>query len=107
MDADLIAEQLRHTIDLLRAESKERELALESEIALLKAELRRVEDGQKHLVEMTDTRVRRLEGQTEDHENRIRAATDGVTQFKVWSGLISGGSSLVSVVALVKAWLGG
>jgi len=30
-----------------------------------------------------------------------------VTQFKIFSGLASGGSSLMSLVAVLKAFLGG
>jgi hypothetical protein len=30
-----------------------------------------------------------------------------VTSFKVWSGLASGGSSVVAIVAFVRAVLGG
>jgi hypothetical protein len=42
-----------------------------------------------------------------DHEQRIRAATDGVTSFKVWSGLAGGGSSLLAIISFFKAWFGG
>lgn len=41
---------------------------------------------------------------TGDHEQRIRNATDGVTQFKVVSGLANGGSGLLSVVALIRTF---
>jgi len=57
--------------------------------------------------EFTQHRLDQLEKSVADHENRIRSATDGVTQFKVWSGLASGGSSVMSIVALVKAFLMG
>jgi hypothetical protein len=88
-EAELIAEQLRHTIDLLRAE-----------IAALR-------QSQEHDREMSGHRLRALEEQSRDHETRLRAATDGVTQFKVWSGLATGGSWIVSVFALIRAWCGG
>ena len=41
------------------------------------------------------------------HEMRLRAASEGVTQFKLFSGLASGSSGLMSLVALIKAVLGG
>jgi hypothetical protein len=87
--AELIAEQLRHAIDLLRAE------------------LELMRQAQDHDREMARQRLKALEEEARDHENRIRTATDGVTQFKMWSGLASGGSWLVSLAALLRAWLGG
>jgi hypothetical protein len=88
-ETELIAEQLKHTVALLRAEI---------------AQLRQI---QEHDREMGGHRLRALEEQARDHETRIRMATDGVTQFKMWSGLASGGSWLVSLAALLRAWLGG
>ncbi len=46
-----------------------------------------------------------LKEQVKDHEQRIRAATDGVTSFRVWSGLAAGGSGIVSVIAFIKSFL--
>jgi archaellum component FlaC len=43
----------------------------------------------------------------EDHETRIRTATEGVTQFKMYSGLANGGSGLLSIIALIKSFFGG
>jgi hypothetical protein len=83
---DLLAEKLSHTIDLLRGE-----------IAALRAE-------QIHQRELSGHRLAYLEEVAKDHEMRIRAATEGVTQFKQWSGLAAGGSSILSLVALVKAF---
>lgn len=77
-EIELIAEQLRHAIDLLKAESN-----------------------------MLNLRIAALEKGKDDHENRIRNLTDGVTSFRVWSGLASGGSSIMSIVALVKAFFMG
>jgi hypothetical protein len=84
----LIAEQLRHTIDLLRAE------------------LDQLAADQRHADQLAGQRLSALEATTQDHESRIRLLTDGVTQFKVWSGLASGGSSLFSILALLRAFLG-
>ena len=74
----LIAEQLSHVVDLLKADNRLLSLRLES-----------------------------LEKQVADQETRLRGATDGVTQFKVWSGLAAGGSGLLSLIALLRAFLGG
>jgi len=40
-----------------------------------------------------------------DHETRLRALQDNVTSLKTWSGLAGGGSSIVSLIALIRAWL--
>jgi hypothetical protein len=89
LESALIAEQLKHTIDLLRAE-----------IASLKAE-------QDHIRELSNHRLAQLETYNQDHESRIRSLQDGVTQFKVWSGLASGGSSVMAIIAFIRAFLGG
>ena len=84
----LIAEQLTHALDLLRAE-----------IAALRSDL-------EHHRELTGSRLTNLEEGQKDHEERIRAATDGVTQFKVWSGLSSGAASLLSLAAFIRTIIG-
>jgi hypothetical protein len=84
----LIAEQMRHAHSLLRAE-----------VAALQA-------GLDHQRELSANRLEALERITADHETRLRAATDGVTQFKMWSGLTNGGSSLLAIVAFIKAFFG-
>lgn len=86
---NLIAEQLKNAIITQRASLQ----ALEAEL--------------KHQRELANHRLELLEQAARDHETRIRAATDGVTQFKVWSGLATGGSWIVSAMALLKAWFGG
>ena len=59
-------------------------------IDVMDAKLDRIELNQEHLKEMTpnkrgqvEHRMNNLEKQGKDHEARIRAATEGVTQFKV------------------------
>jgi len=84
----LIAEQLRRTIDLLRADIDQLAVA------------------QRHAGELAEHRLSALEAAAQDHESRIRLLTDGVTQFKVWSGLASGSSSLFSILALLRTFLG-
>jgi hypothetical protein len=85
----LLTEQLRHANALLQAQIK----TLDARLA--------------HQQAMNQQRLAMLEEQIRDHETRIRTATEGVTQFKLFSGLASGGSGLMSLVALVKAFLGG
>jgi hypothetical protein len=71
------------------------------------AKLDRIELNQEHLKELIEHRLNYLEKQGEDHEARIRAATEGVTQFKVRSGLTSAGSGILSILAILKSYLGG
>jgi hypothetical protein len=63
------------------------------------AKLDRIELNQEHLKEMINHRLNYLEKQVEDHETRLREATEGVTQFKVRSGLTSAGSGILSILA--------
>jgi hypothetical protein len=86
---DLFVEKLTHALDLLRAE-----------IASLRASI-------DHLRELTNTRLDDLEACQADHETRLRAVTEGVTQFKMFSGTASGGSILVSLWALIRTITGG
>jgi hypothetical protein len=85
----LIAEQLRHANSRLQAQ-----------LSALQAE-------QRHTRELCDHRLQDLEDRVSDHETRLRSATDGVTQFKMWSGLANAGSGLFSVLALLKSFLSG
>lgn len=86
--AELIAEQMRHAQDLLRAD------------------LEAVRSSLDHERELTRQRLDSLERANQDHENRLRSVSDGVTQLKVWSGLVNGGSSMMAVAAFLKAFLG-
>lgn len=85
----LLTEQLQHANHLLQAQIK----ALEVKVT--------------HLQVMNQQRLAALEEQAREHETRIRTATEGVTQFKLFSGLASGGSGLMSLVALLRTFLGG
>ena len=85
----LIAERLSHALDLLKGELRETQQELE------------------HYKALANHRLERLEADVQDHEQRLRQNTEGVTQFKHWSGLAAGGSSLVSILALIKAFFSG
>ncbi len=67
-----------------------------------------------HQNQLDEERLRSLRSEVDelkkirdDHEQRIRNATDGVTQFKMFSGLANGGSSILSVIALLRSFFGG
>jgi hypothetical protein len=104
--AELMAEKLMHALDLMRAEMRELLITTDKKISALEGEMVRLREAQAHQTRLADQRLERLEKDVQDHEERIRTVTDGVTQFKVWSGLTAGGSGFVSVIALVRAWLG-
>jgi hypothetical protein len=80
---DLIAAQLRHTIDLL------------------KAELMRNNAELLHYKELSEQRLIELEEARRDHEERLRRLQESATQFKVLAGLATGGG-LLSLIALVR-----
>ena len=86
LQGQLVGAKLAHAIDLIR-----------NEISTVKA-------LQDHYKEFTDHRLKQLEDDVKDHEQRIRAATDGVTQFKTFHTLASGGSSFMSLLALLKSF---
>ena len=75
--------------------------------SLMNARLKAIEARLAHQQALTAQQVRRLEAQMADHEARLRTATEGVSQFKIFSGLASGGSGIMSLVAIIKAFLGG
>ncbi len=88
-EVSLIAEQLKHANSLLKADVE----GLRQEVA--------------HYRELTNLRLGDLEATRGDHESRLRAVADGITQFKVYTGLLNGGSSLLALLALLKAYLFG
>ncbi len=82
----LIAEQLGHTLDLV------------------KAELAATREDQQHLDEICAMRLKTLEAQAADFEERLRALTESATQFKLLVSLAVGGG-LLSLVELLRSVL--
>ncbi len=80
---DLIAEQLRHAMDLLRSEN-----------ATLRSQINYDREFLSH-------RLNALEAKSCDQETRIRNATDGVTSFKTWSALVGGFSTILAILAFI------
>ena len=74
-EAALIAEQLAHAIDMLKAEYK-----------------------------LANEKIARLEQQASDFEQRIRELTASTTQFKLLVSLSAGGG-LLSIISLMRALL--
>lgn len=82
----LIAEQLGHTLDLI------------------KAELDATRTKQEHLSEMSAMRLKTLETQATDFEKRLRELTESATQFKLLVSLAVGGG-LLSLIELLRGLL--
>jgi len=80
----LIAEQLGHTLDLIRAQ-----------IAAIQTE-------QSHMAEVSQLRLKTLESQALDFEKRLRELTESATQFKLLVSLAVGGG-LLSLIELVRS----
>ena len=83
---ELLASQLKHTIDLLRFE-----------IGSLKA-------SQEHYKEMSDHRLAELEECRDDFEGRLRVIREDVTRSKSIYNLSSAGSTFMSLVALLRTF---
>ncbi len=82
----LIAEQLKHTLDLI------------------KAELSATRADQEHMGEMSQMRLGKLEEQAADYEKRLRSLTESATQFKLLVSLAAGGG-LLSLIELMRSLL--
>jgi hypothetical protein len=93
-EAKLISEQLGRIADQLTSRINQLDERLKHQAAL---------DGER--VTAIRSELADLRESSKDHEARIRLATDGVTQFKVWSGLGSGFSGMVSIAAFIKSFI--
>jgi uncharacterized protein involved in exopolysaccharide biosynthesis len=82
----LIAEQLGHTLDLIKAD-----------LAATRAE-------QEHAAQVYTLRIQTLEAQAADYEKRLRDLTESATQFKLLVSLAVGGG-LLSLIELVRSLL--
>lgn len=58
-----------------------------------------------HIRELSEQRLNAIEKICEDHESRLRDVSTGVTQFRFWSSVSSGGSTAMSLLALLKSFI--
>ena len=72
--------------------------SIRGEIRLMRAEL-------QHNRELLERRLSAVEKICDDHDNRLRDVTAGVTQFRFWSSVTSGGSTAMSLLALLKSFI--
>ena len=68
------------------------------EMKLVRAEL-------EHLRMLNEQRLNSSDKICEDHETRLRDVATGVTQFRFWSSVTSGGSTAMSLLAVLKSFL--
>ena len=72
----------------------------------IRGELRLMRMELTHLRELNEQRLGAVEKICADHETRLRDVSAGVTQFRFWSSVSSGGSTAMSLLALLKAFVG-
>ncbi len=92
VEIQLLAEQLKHALDLNKAQSElvKTQLDHDRELNALKFEQLRSANEEYRL-------------KLSDMENRLRDATAGVIQSRLFIGLV-GGSILLAITAVVKAF---
>lgn len=88
-DINLIGEQFGHAVDLIRGH------------------LAAIEKAQEIQKETLLEKIAQLEKVGDDHEARIRDLQDLVVSQRTILGLAQGGTSVMSLIALMKALLGG
>jgi chromosome segregation ATPase len=96
-----LAQETRRPLDVQRLEER-----LEARFAQLDSDLRHHQALEAERFEQLRASLEDIRRALADQETRLRAATDGVAQFKVWASLTSGSSGLLSILALLKS-LGG
>lgn len=88
-DAEIIATKVARIVDALRVDIKS------------------LDDQLKHHNEIQERRFNELEVCKSDHESRLRANEKSITQCKTWMGISSGGSGIMSLIALLRTLIGG
>ena len=72
----------------------------------IRGEIRLIRSELEHTRELNERRMKAVEKILEDHEARLRDVAAGVTQFRFWSSVTSGGSTAMSLLALLKSFVG-
>ena len=73
----------------------------------IRGEIRLMREEIRHIRELNERRLDAVEKICADHETRLRDAAEGVTQFRFWSSVTSGGSTAMSLLALLKSFIKG
>jgi hypothetical protein len=87
LSASLITEQFAHAVDRLKADTSQLRAAHENDRRFI---IHRVEAAEKRL---------------DDHEGRLRSASEGVTTFKAYTGFLTLLSALLSIAAIIRSFL--
>ena len=82
-------------------EGKDCKALLES----IRGEMKLTRRELEHIRELSEQRLSAIEKICEDHEARLRDVSTGVTQFRFWSSVTSGGSTAMSLLALLKSFI--
>ena len=89
IESRLLAERLRHTLDLLNGRFN----TLEARFS--------------HEMEMINARLNTLEQRQSDHEARLRALTENVVKLTTSAGLVQAAQAAFALIlSAVAAWLG-
>ena len=71
----------------------------------IRGDIRMLRSELEHNREMNERRLRAIEKICEDHESRLRDVATGVTQFRFWSSVTSGGSTAMSLLAVLRSFI--
>lgn len=103
----VVGEKLGRLADRVNGRLDAIEASLCARIQMLEAELAAYKLLENERSSNLKENVADLKKVADDHESRIRTIGEATTKNQVVLGLASGGSGLVSIIALLKAWLGG
>jgi len=79
---------------------------LDEELERLRAAIAALQAQLEQERKLNAFRLELLESRAQDQEARLRAATEGVAQFRLLLGLSGGGSLVMALAALIRAFLG-
>ena len=71
----------------------------------IRGDIRMLRSELEHNRELNERRLNAIEKICEDHESRLRDVATGVTQFRFWSSVTSGGSTAMSLLAVLRSFI--
>ena len=71
----------------------------------IRGDIRMLRSELEHNRELNERRLSAIEKICEDHESRLRDVATGVTQFRFWSSVTSGGSTAMSLLAVLRSFI--
>lgn len=79
---------------------------LDEELERLRAAIAALQAEVEQERRLNAFRLELLESQAKDQEARLRGVVEGVTQFRLLLGLTGGGSLVLALAALIRAFFG-